>query len=86
MFSIFKPKSNAKQAADKKVVFKISGMHCVSCSMNIDGELEDMEGVRSATTSYAKATSVVEFDPEKTSVEAIVATVARLGYTLSHAK
>jgi len=29
----------------QKIKLKINGMHCVSCAMNIDGDLEDTEGV-----------------------------------------
>ncbi len=41
---------------NKKVIFKIQGMHCTSCAMNIDGELEDTEGIKEAKTNYAKTT------------------------------
>jgi len=58
MFNLFK-----KKPQGTKVSFKIDGMHCVSCSLNIDGALEDMEGVFSASTSYAKAVTEVEYDP-----------------------
>ena len=72
-----------KQTNTQWVIFKISGMHCVSCSMNIDGELEDTPGVVSATTGYAKATSEVEFDPSKVSVEKIQSIVKKLGYEIT---
>lgn len=64
----------------KKVLFKITGMHCTSCVMNIDGELEDTEGVRSATTNYAKAQAVVEFDESKLKLDDIVAIIKKAGY------
>jgi copper chaperone CopZ len=65
------------------VTLKILGMHCVSCSINIDGELEDTPGVMRATTSYARAESVVEYDPEKITVEAMQKIIAKLGYELT---
>lgn len=46
-------------------------MHCTSCAMNIDGELEDTEGVKEANTNYAKAQTEVTFDPEKISIDKI---------------
>lgn len=63
-----------------KVTLKIQGMHCVSCSINIDGELEDTPGVISATTSYAKAVSEIEYDADKVNVASLQQVVAKLGY------
>ena len=54
-------------------------MHCPSCAMLIEGELEDV-GVK-ATCSYAKQTVEVE-SKEHIDEEYVRATVARAGYTL----
>ena len=43
----------------KKMVFKIAGMHCGSCAMNIDGDLEDTGKVKSAKTNYARSQTEV---------------------------
>lgn len=64
----------------KKVVFAIEGMHCSSCSMNIDSELEEIEGVRSATTSYARAQTTVIVDPKVVRAEALADAIKTLGY------
>jgi copper chaperone CopZ len=45
--------------------FQIQDMHCVGCAMTIDGVVEDLQGVKTATTSYARQDLDVEFD-EKT--------------------
>lgn len=66
-----------------KKTFKISGMHCTSCAMNIDGELEDTEGIRSANTNYAKSETEVEFDQEKVKDKDIKSIIDRLGYQVS---
>ena len=62
----------------KKVNLKINGMHCTSCAMNIDGELEDSEGVFEANTSYAKQVSEVSYDPEKISIKKMVEIIKKL--------
>ena len=62
----------------QKTTLKISGMHCVSCAMNIDGELEDTEGVKEASTSYAKQQTDVCFDPEKISVAKMISVVRNI--------
>lgn len=64
----------------KKVVLKIIGMHCTSCAMNIDGDLEDTEGVKRAQTSYTKQECEIEFDEEIVTIEHIVKTVSQTGY------
>jgi copper chaperone CopZ len=63
--------------------FKISGMHCTSCAFNIDGELEDTDGVEEANTNFAKAETEVKFDPEKVSVDKIIKLIKSVGYTAS---
>ena len=65
----------------KKVVFKIIGMHCTACAMNIDGELEDTGKVKSSKTNYAKAHTEVEFDPKDISEKEIVEIIKKTGYT-----
>ena len=45
--------------------FKVTDMHCSSCAMSIDFDLEDLAGIKSAKTSYAKQESEIEFDEEK---------------------
>ena len=56
-------------------------MHCSSCAMNIDFDLEDLEGVKSAKTSYAKQVTEVEFDDEKMSQIEITEQIKKTGYT-----
>ncbi len=64
-----------------KKKFKISGMHCTSCAMSIDGDLEDLlEGIKSSNTNYAKSETEVEFDEKKVSVEQIVKSIESTGY------
>ena len=66
-----------------KKVFNITGMHCTSCAFNIDGELEDTDGIKSANTNYARSQTEVEFDPEKINEEKIVGIVNKIGYKVS---
>lgn len=64
----------------KKTTFKIIGMHCVSCAMSIDFDLEEVEGVKKAQTSYAGQVCEVEFDEEKTKIENLFKTIEKTGY------
>lgn len=67
----------------KKVKLQITGMHCTSCAMSIDGDLEDTEGVKKAQTNYAKSTTEVEFDPEQVTVERLCRVIGKTGYKAS---
>ena len=61
-------------------------MHCSSCSLDIDFDLEDLEGVESAKTSYARQKSEVSFDPQKVSVKEIISLVEKKGYKMTPLK
>lgn len=66
----------------KKLKLKIEGMHCSSCAMNIDFDLEDL-GVKSAKTSYAKQETEVEFDEGKIQPQKIIEQIKKTGYKAS---
>ena len=66
----------------KKIILKITGMHCTSCAMNIDGDLEDyVKGVKSSSTNYAKGITEVEFEENQTAIEKIIEQIKKTGYT-----
>lgn len=46
----------------KKHTFKISGMHCASCAVKIEGSLADLPEVKNASVNYALAEAHVEAD------------------------
>lgn len=64
----------------KKIKLDIKGMHCSSCAMDIDFDLEDLEGIKSAKTSYAKQITEVEFDEKKLTEKDIKAQIKKTGY------
>lgn len=63
-----------------KKTLQIVGMHCTSCALTIDFDLEDLEGVFSSKTSYAKQLTVVEYDEDKVSIEIMVEQIKKTGY------
>lgn len=66
-----------------KKKLKIEGMHCSSCAMNIDFDLEDIDGIKSAKTNYAKQESEIEYDEEKIELEVILEQIKKTGYSAS---
>jgi Cu+-exporting ATPase len=75
MFNLFK-----KKLQGSTIKLKLSGLHCVSCSLNIDGALEDTPGVISANTSYAKQETAIEYDPARVKLSTLRTTIESLGY------
>src|SRR3990172_4707186 len=63
-----------------KLVLKVKGMHCASCSILIDKLVGKQPGVTSVKTNYGSAKTAIEFDESKISLETIDAFVNKLGY------
>jgi copper chaperone CopZ len=63
-----------------KKKLKIDGMHCTSCAMTIDFDLEDLEGVKSSKTNYARQETEVEYDEEKIKFSEILKQIKETGY------
>jgi len=63
-----------------KKTFIIEGMHCSSCAMTIDFDLEDIQGISKAVTSYAKQETVVEFDELIVTEEVVIKQIKKTGY------
>lgn len=66
-----------------KQIFKISGMHCTGCTLEVDDVLEEAEGIEESNTHYAKAQTEVKFDPEKISTDRIIKLIKTVGYDAS---
>ncbi|MCP3821614.1 cation transporter [Streptomyces sp. A3M-1-3] len=56
---LFSRKGKTEADTAPQVVLLIEGMHCNSCGLIIDDELEDLPGVRSAATDVRTGRSVV---------------------------
>lgn len=63
-----------------KKAFNIEGMHCNSCASGIQMVLQNTEGVLNASSDYPSKKGEVEFDEEKTNIDAIVKAIEQLGY------
>lgn len=58
----------------------ITGMTCGACANRIENTLKRMDGVRTANVNFATHRATVEFDPAKTSPEALVEMVRDCGF------
>jgi copper chaperone CopZ len=64
-----------------KKTYKVEGMHCTSCALVIESDLEDA-GVN-AKCSYATQLLEAEFDEKKVSEKEIADVVKNAGYKIS---
>ncbi len=60
--------------------FEVQGMHCVGCTMAVEGAIERIDGVQAASANYARQYVDVEFDESRVADEQIVAAVHLAGY------
>ncbi|MCD8501142.1 MAG: copper ion binding protein [Bacillaceae bacterium] len=66
--------------AQQKVVIKVQGMSCSSCSNNVQKKLNATGGIINATINIATEKGQVEYESEKIDVEGILEAVAASGY------
>ena len=63
-----------------KTIIRIDGMHCASCAMSVDDTLEQVDGVHSSKTSFARGLVKVDHDPGRVSRERLRNAITRAGY------
>ena len=64
----------------KTMQIKTTGMHCPSCSMLIEMNVAEIDGVKDVTVDLAKGITDVTFDDDDVDVHAIVAEIEKSGY------
>ncbi|MET9959602.1 heavy metal-associated domain-containing protein [Streptomyces sp. NPDC006326] len=62
-----------------RIEFHVTGMHCNSCGLLIDDEVEELTGVKASTTSLRTGRTVVETDGHVDPAD-ILAAIATAGY------
>jgi len=65
-----------------QVEFRVSGMSCASCVVNIESVLSDMAGVDRVDVSFGTERATVDFDPNQVTPTQLQAAVADAGYKL----
>jgi P-type Cu+ transporter len=63
-----------------KLVLKVKGMHCASCSILIDKLIGKQDGVVSIATNFGAEKTAIEFDETKISLVKIDELINKLGY------
>ncbi|MEW5832988.1 MAG: heavy metal-associated domain-containing protein [Campylobacterota bacterium] len=63
---------------------RITGMHCIACTLAVKKALMGIPGVRSAKVSFKNETALVDAQ-ENVTLETMQNAVARTGYTITSA-
>ena len=72
--------SLAAVAGQETVTIPVEGMTCFTCTITVEGSLEDLDGVREATANVPGKTVTVSFNPDKVTVKNMVEAVNETGY------
>lgn len=62
--------------------YKVQGMHCASCKVNIEKRLAKQPGVKAVQVNFATEEATVDFDEHKTNRTALSKAIEPLGYML----
>ena len=74
--------STEAEVATERVEFRVSGMSCASCVVNIESALGGLPGVDRVDVSFGTERATVEFDPTQITPTELEAAVAYAGYRL----
>ncbi len=65
-----------------KQTIPVVGLACSACSANVERKLNSLDGIASASVSLAGRSALVDFDPDKISLEQMKQAVNAIGYDL----
>lgn len=65
---------------NKKIIFKVSGMHCNGCSASIGKALSRLDGIEHAEADFQKGIADITYNEKVIEKEKIVETIEDLGY------
>lgn len=66
----------------EKKIIAVMGMMCAGCAGNVERKLREMDGVATANVNLPARTVMVEYDEKATSLEAMKAQLAGIGYDM----
>lgn len=70
----------AQKQNSQSVTLDVQNMTCAMCPITIRKALQGVAGVNEAKVDFASKTASVTFDPQKTSIEALIKATTNAGY------
>ena len=74
------PVQSQKQNSSQSVTLELQNMTCAMCKFTIKKALQSVEGLEEANVDYDTKTAKVTFNPQKTSVDALIKATTDAGY------
>jgi len=74
------PVQAQKKQTSKSVILDMQNMTCALCKFTIKKALQGVEGVEKANVDYDSKMASVTFNPQKTSVDALIKATTDAGY------
>ncbi|QWF71603.1 heavy-metal-associated domain-containing protein [Methylomonas paludis] len=62
------------------ITLSVTGMKCGGCETNVTSKLGELAGVIAVQASHQQNSVIVEYDPEKTDIDAIEDVITAAGY------
>ncbi len=72
--------SNSKKEKTETLILPVKGMHCATCAQSISQSLYKREGVKKADVNYGTEKALIEYDPDKITLNEIGDTIRSLEY------
>ena len=66
-----------------EIVFHVEGMTCDHCEMSVQKSVSELKGVSLVEANHEDSTTLVSFDPEKTTEKEIISAIEKRGYTVT---
>ena len=66
----------------EKKTIAILGMMCAGCSARVEKRLNELEGIQSAAVNLPARTALVEYDPQKITLELMKDELSKIGYDM----
>ena len=73
----------ARSGRIASVMIPVEGMTCVTCEWTVESSLKGLPGVRSVEANVRDAAAHVQYDPEQTTLEDVIAAINKTGYRAS---
>jgi copper chaperone len=78
---VFSQTCRQKVVIMETITLSVTGMQCGGCASTIKEKLEGSAGVAKAEADHREGVVKIEFDPEKTNLEALKTIIMDAGYT-----
>lgn len=75
--------NKAQVATLQQVNLPILGMTCANCVAAVEKSLLNNDGIEKVVVNLSSERAFVSYDPEKTTLEALIATINKAGYTVA---